>query len=130
MAGWACPECGTQNDAKATRCIGCGKAARLPPIVLRGTDRGANLRTSQPLRVGRALLARFGEDSGYAAEPQFELVSDADAGVWRVLPIQGTKNATCYAGVKLDSNGAILATGGVIEIGPGKLKLRVELEGA
>lgn len=127
---WACPDCGIPYKAGDHRCLGCGKAARLRPIVLFGRDRSATLRTSQPLRVGRSLLARFGDESGYAAEPQFELVPDADARAWRVLPIPGTKNATCYGGTKLDSNGAVLESGGVIELGPGKLRLRIELEGA
>lgn len=91
---------------------------------------GQTLRTTQLLRVGQKLLQRFGEDARYASEAQFELVPDPDAGVWKVLPVPGTRNATCYAGVKLDAAGAVLATGGVIELGPGKLRLHVELEGA
>ena len=126
----ACPGCGTANGAAAVACMGCGVPLRLPPLRLVGLGGGPSLRTTQPLKVGRALLKQFGADSQFAAEPQFELVPDVEARAWRVLACAGARNATCYAGVPVGPDGALVETGGVVEIGPGKLKLRVELEGA
>jgi hypothetical protein len=126
---WVCKDCGTQNEGKALRCLGCGKTAPLLPVVLTCPTSGHFLRTSQRLRVGRALLARFGADAKFASEPQFELIPDLEAGTWRVVTCAAARNRTCYAGAPVESEGVVLEVGGMIELGPGKLRLRVGLEG-
>ncbi|MGL6074902.1 MAG: hypothetical protein ACRC8S_12140 [Fimbriiglobus sp.] len=128
MDEWVCAACGTQNAASLHQCLGCNTHRPLPTLVLSADNGGPVLRTTQRLWVGRALLAQFGDDARYAAEPQFELVPDINAGGWRVLPTHAARNHTCYGGVPLNPGGVILDDGGVIELGPGKLHLRVRLE--
>lgn len=130
---WACGVCGTVNKGNTTgRCLGCGDNVALPPLALVCPTTGAVLKTGQQLQVGQALLKRygFGGEAAYASEPQFELVPDRENQVWRVFPVASARNATCYNGARLAPSGAVLAAGGVIELGPGKLRLRVELEKA
>ena len=125
---WQCRGCGTTNLPLEFQCLGCGTAVSAR-IVLTSMSTGIVLDTSQPLKVGRVLLRTLDQDDAkYIAEPQFELVRDGTDGSWRIVPAPGTPNKTCYGGVPLDSKGQALAAEGIIEIGPGKMKLRVSFE--
>jgi hypothetical protein len=128
---WKCEQCGHENAGGDARCASCGLATVSRRLRLICSATGQSLVTTQTLRIGSALLKRFGDEAVYASEPQFELRRDVSVGAWTLAHCSGAKNATCLAGLRLVNGVAMpLKTGDIVEIGPGKLKMRVELEGA
>jgi serine/threonine protein kinase len=93
-------------------------AAAVPPravgrLVLVGSE-GQEIRTSQQLFVGRALVKGMGDDAKYVADTQFRLERAEDG--WYVEPILPTPNQTLLNGKRLTGKVRVVE-GDVIAVG-------------
>lgn len=127
---WKCPQCGfVQADAAVARCEACGFVRGGGRLVLVAEGTGKRLTVGVDTSVGKHLLRTFaGDDHVYAADPQFLLARDPDAGGWSIAPAPGATNPTFLNGAALGTGPAPLPPGAVISIGPTRLRLRVENE--
>jgi hypothetical protein len=128
--GWKCPKCGFENDAAGNRCgAGCGFVRVPKRTVLASETTNQHLRMHVSTLVGKVLLMRLDpSDAIYASEPQFEIIKDERLGAWAIRHHDTARNPTYLNGERLDNVAHALAAGGIISIGPDRLKLRVILE--
>jgi len=125
---WKCPQCGVNNadDTKRT-CEACG-FTEFGTLVLASAETGKEIKTNIDMVAGKNLLKTFaGDESRFASEPQFKLTRDAALGGWAIQAVTGATNPTFYNGAALPETAVKLDEGGVISIGPEKMKLTVKL---
>lgn len=122
---WKCPQCGVQNADDKKGCEACGYV-EFGALALTSVETTKEIKTNIEIEVGKHLLRTFcGEEVRYAGEPQFKLVKDAVLGGWAILPAAGATNPTFFNGAALPETATKLEDGGVISIGPEKMKITV-----
>lgn len=129
---WKCPKCGFEEETPGSRCGGgCGYVRLAKRVVLTCESTNQQLRMHVNTAVGKSLLMRLDPADGvYASEPQFEIARDEALAAWVIRHDGSAKNPTFYNGEGLGDTPQTIADGGIISIGPDRLKLRVILEDA
>lgn len=128
MVGTKCQSCGTWNDHATGPCPVCGYIVMAGLVRLVGSRTGGSRDFRLSTRIGRRLLNLIaGEEAIYASEPQFEIIKDTVAGCWLIRHLSVAVHPTYYDGRPVGDELVPLQTGGVITIGPHRMKLDVAL---
>jgi hypothetical protein len=123
-----CQMCGDMRANLVGPCEVCGHCMLQESVRLTDPGSGLSREFRVSTSVGRRLLEKIaGDEAIYASELQFEIVKDQRAGHWMLRHISTAVHPTYYNGHPIDGEPAILATGGVITIGPVRMKLNVVL---
>jgi hypothetical protein len=93
-------------------------------LTLQGAAGTDPLKLNLTVEIGRRVVERFGLESRFYSNPQFQLRRDADQG-WSLVPSPGATNATMINGAKV-TGAQKLRVGDVISVGNSqRLPLRV-----
>lgn len=125
---WKCPQCGVMGADDRRVCEACS-FVEFGSLTLVSAVTGKELKVNLDTTVGRSLLRSLGdEDAKYASDPQFMLKKDAALGAWSVNQALVARNPTFYNGTQVPDDAPVkLEQGGVLSIGPEKMKLTVQL---
>jgi hypothetical protein len=124
---WKCPQCGVENADDKKSCEACGHV-EFGTLVLTAAETGKEIKINLEMAVGKQLLRTFcGEEARFASDPQFTLNKDAALGGWAIAATSGATNPTFYNGNALPEIATRLEDGGIISIGPEKMKVSVRV---
>ena len=130
---WKCKKCGYDNapTSNAAVCLSCGRLSQSRVVLT--SDSGVAIKCAIDTLVGVNLLRKANQDDAkYASQEQFKIYRDSsihgNQTGWAILHCTSAKNPTYLDGVALNTEGIPLNAGGVITIGPTRMRLVVSFE--
>jgi hypothetical protein len=124
---WKCPQCGVENEDGARRCEACGHIV-FGKLSLTAGATGQSVSFTIDTDVGKHLLRTFvGDEAKYCSEPQFRVVKEVALGGWAIVPSPGAVNPTYLDGRPLGPTPELLSDGGVVSVGPDRVKLTIRI---